>query len=43
MEPVSLSVRQGEILGLAGQIGSGAPTLLRAVGGIALTPRAPCA
>jgi ABC-type sugar transport system ATPase subunit len=37
VEPVSLSVRQGEILGLAGQIGSGAPTLLRAVGGIALT------
>ena len=37
VEPVSLAVRQGEILGLAGQIGSGAPTLLRAVGGIALT------
>jgi ribose transport system ATP-binding protein len=37
VEPVSLTVRQGEILGLAGQIGSGAPTLLRAVAGIALT------
>lgn len=32
-EPVSLSVRRGEMLGLAGQMGSGAASLLRCFGG----------
>jgi ribose transport system ATP-binding protein/rhamnose transport system ATP-binding protein len=31
--PVSFSVRQGEIFGLAGQLGSGAPNVLRAIAG----------
>ena len=33
-KPVSLSVRKGEIVGLAGQIGSGAASLLRAAAGV---------
>src|SRR5690606_8677121 len=33
-QPVSLKVRKGEIVGFAGQLGSGAPTLLRAIAGI---------
>jgi ribose transport system ATP-binding protein len=33
-EPISLQVRAGEIVGLAGQLGSGAPTFLRAIAGI---------
>lgn len=32
--PVSLSIREGEILGFAGQIGSGAPQVLRALAGL---------
>jgi len=32
--PVSLTVHAGEILGLAGQLGSGAPRVLRAVAGV---------
>jgi ABC-type sugar transport system ATPase subunit len=32
--PVSFSLRQGEILGLAGQLGSGASVVLRAVAGV---------
>jgi ribose transport system ATP-binding protein len=32
--PVSLTVRQGEILGLTGQLGSGASTLVRGMAGI---------
>jgi ribose transport system ATP-binding protein/rhamnose transport system ATP-binding protein len=33
-EPVSLSLREGEILGLAGQLGSGAPALLEVIAGV---------
>ena len=36
-EAVSLSARQGEIVGLAGQLGSGAPAVLRSVVGISFT------
>jgi ABC-type sugar transport system ATPase subunit len=36
VEPINLTVRAGEILGLAGQLGSGAPSVLRAVAGIQL-------
>jgi ribose transport system ATP-binding protein len=32
--PVSLTIRQGEILGLTGQLGSGASTLVRGIAGI---------
>jgi ribose transport system ATP-binding protein len=32
--PVSLTVRRGEILGLAGQLGSGAPALMEAIAGV---------
>lgn len=32
-DPLSISVRRGEILGLAGQLGSGAPELLRGISG----------
>jgi len=35
--PASITARQGEIVGLAGQLGSGAPTLLRSVVGIGFT------
>ncbi|MFC9361030.1 sugar ABC transporter ATP-binding protein [Rhodococcus sp. NPDC057014] len=35
--PVSLRARRGEILGLGGQLGSGAPTVLRAIAGVAQT------
>lgn len=34
-EPVSLDVRKGEIIGLTGQLGSGASSLVRALAGIA--------
>jgi ribose transport system ATP-binding protein/rhamnose transport system ATP-binding protein len=33
-EPVSLAVRKGQILGLAGQLGSGAPALMEAIAGV---------
>lgn len=36
-EPVSISARQGEIVGLAGQLGSGAPAVLRSIVGISFT------
>lgn len=35
--PVSISGRQGEIVGLAGQLGSGAPSILRSIVGIGFT------
>jgi ribose transport system ATP-binding protein len=34
-KPVSLTLRQGEILGLAGQLGSGANAVVRAIAGVA--------
>lgn len=36
-EAVTLSARQGEIVGLAGQLGSGAPCVLRSIVGISFT------
>jgi ribose transport system ATP-binding protein len=36
-EPLTLSARAGEILGLGGQLGSGAPSVLRAIAGV-MTP-----
>ena len=36
-EPVSIQAREGEIIGLAGQMGSAAPTVLRSVMGISFT------
>jgi len=36
-ESVTLSARQGEIVGLAGQLGSGAPSVLRSIVGISFT------
>jgi ABC-type sugar transport system ATPase subunit len=34
LKPVSLTVRSGELVGLAGQVGSGADDLVRALGGL---------
>ncbi|MFT4289429.1 sugar ABC transporter ATP-binding protein [Nocardioides sp.] len=34
LDPVSLTVRSGEVVGLAGQVGSGADDVIRALGGL---------